>query len=655
MARDAAAGFSAEEFDGSEDELSDASVLALPVGPKPVPNWEDDQDRGFYPDTLPRRCTDCICIPFYFVCFSVLMAFSVHEIMHSSLSTRSFTGRDYMGMPCGEDDNADKPYVYFCLNRMTADEFLVDNKRLNTLYPLCVEDCPSAWNETIECYIGNGTIAAIRTYASFAQNRICTPQTGTAGNPIFVQLIHFYLRYRPIQLAVNMFERTWEILAAFAVGFMVTAFVYTQLVSRFVSQIVWTGLALCVLGPAGFALRFWWCDNKIPGGCRSIVNPKPAFYATLAITVVLACVICRASNAINKAVVCMHWSCKCVREVPSLKMAPVLRTLWELATLDFYVYAILCVWSNTNVDALRGEMTDKIVVKKDDDLLSPVVAGLVISATVFVCLWNMVLLHQVNNVAQVYAVQTWFFQGGMRDYEMTRRPSVFYGYWIAFRYHFGTCIYAALVICVVTPVRLPLKIITNLLRDRSNPIGMCFIGCCDGLIAFYDDNLSGLSSHAIYDVVLNGYPFTEAARHCAYILSEEGHVGGILKGATWLFEIAGVGTFAFAGFYGMLAVLSYGYSDPQSERFVSVPTVLGMVAAVLAVLTSYPFTHLFRITSDAILYSRTVEKQRTPPLEGSSGGMGKNLCSADLGWLICMDSEQRMPARYETPKNAGAA
>lgn len=653
---DDGAGPAAEEFHSSEDELSDASVLAAPVGSKPVPNWVDDEDRGFYPDTLPRRCTDCMCIPFFVVCFSVLMVFSGHQMMHSSLSSRIFTGRDYMGMPCGEDENADKPYEYFCLNGMTQEQFLFDDKQLNMQYPLCVADCPSSWNETIECYIGNGKLEAIRTYASHAHNRICTPRTGTAGNTIFVQLIHFYLRHRPFQLAMNMLEQTWEILLAFAVGFMVLAFFYTHFVARFIKTIVWTGLISCVLGPAGLAVRFWWC-YKIVDDCGVVVHPKIACYATSAVTVILACIICRASDGINKAVVCMHWSCKCVREVPAIKMAPVVRTLWELVTLDFYLYAILCVWSNTDVDALEEDMADKVVVKKgkDTDLLSPTLAGFVICGNALFCIWNMVMVHQVNNVATVYAVQTWFFQGGMRDYQSTRRPSIMHGYWIAFRYHFGTCIYAGLVISVVFPVRLLLKIITNLLRDHSNPIGMCFNGCCGGLVAFYDNHLSGLSSQAVYDVVLNGFSFTEAARHSTYILSEEGDVAWILKGATWLFEVAGVGTFAFAGFYGMLGVLSYGcYSDSNSPHFVSVPTLLGIVAAVLAVLTSYPFTNLFRITSDAILYSRTVEKQRQLP-QYSLSNMGKNLCSVDLGWLVCMDHEQHTPAGHEMPKNAEAA
>lgn len=359
----------------------------------------------------------------------------------------------------------------------------------------------------------------------------------------------------------------------------------------------------------------------------------------------LACVICRSANEINKAVVCMHWSCKCVEEMPTLRLVPVLRAILDVTVLDFHSYVILCVWSNTDVYSLDRDVMAKPEVTKDADQFTPEVAGIVMFVNMLFCVWTVFTTHQVSNIAIVFAAETWFFQGGIRDNkEGAKRPSIMRGYWIAFRYHLGTCIYAGLVIAIFAPFRIPLAFIVGAIRLPNNPIGICFQGCCDGLVMLYDYHLSGFSTQAIYDVVLNGYPFCKAARHSTHVLAESGEVSGILKGATWLFEIAAFGSFAFAGFYGMSAILTCGsYSNPTSPQFVSVPFVTALLSAIMAVLTSHPFTHLFRITSDAILYSRTVEKQREVPELGTgmADRVGRNLCSADLGWLVCMDVKQR--------------
>eukprot|EP00930_Biecheleria_cincta_P008438 TRINITY_DN10987_c0_g1_i1.p1 TRINITY_DN10987_c0_g1~~TRINITY_DN10987_c0_g1_i1.p1 ORF type:complete len:686 (+),score=76.01 TRINITY_DN10987_c0_g1_i1:110-2059(+) len=643
-----------ESHDGSEDELSDSSLVALPLKPKPVPNWADEEDCGFYPDTLPRRCTDCLCIPFYAVCLSVMLVCSVHIAVHSSLQAESkFSGRDYMGMPCGKEDNAGKPNTYFCLKEQTADQFLVDNKEVNTRFPLCVAECPDAWNETIDCYVGDGKIVPVRTYASIANQRICTPVAGNAGNQIFGEVVLFLLQHHPILLAMSILEKSVVILCGVGVASMILAFFYILLVSKYVATIVWSGLACCVLGPAIAAVYFKICSHH--GGCGSIVpqrSQEGCFIALLALSTVLACVICRSADGINKAVVCMHWSCKCVQEVPALRLVPMVRALWDVAILDFHSFVMLCVWSSTDVYSLDKDVTGRPDVREGADQFTPGMAGIVMIVNVFFCIWNLFTLHQINNIAIVFGAEAWFFQGGIRDSTATTRPSIMRGYWIAIRYHLGTCIHAGLVITVVAPFRIPLAFIVGMVRFPNNPLGVCFHGCCDGLVDMYDNHLSGFSTQAIYDVVLNGYPFCKAAHHSTSILAEEGEVAGILKGATWLFEIAAVGTFAFAGFYGMSAILAYGgYSDPTSPQFVIAPFITALLSTFTAVLTSYPFTHLFRITSDAILYSRTVEKQREVPALGSESHFGRKLCSVDLGWLVCMDGERHASSVRDMPKN----
>ena len=58
----------------------------------------------------------------------------------------------------------------------------------------------------------------------------------------------------------------------------------------------------------------------------------------------------------------------------------------------------------------------------------------------------------------------------------------------------------------------------------------------------------GLSSHSIYDTVLQANDWCLAVSHSTAVIYEDsgGAVGRVLKEATWIFELAGVGIFAGA-------------------------------------------------------------------------------------------------------------
>lgn len=114
---------------------------------------------------------------------------------------------------------------------------------------------------------------------------------------------------------------------------------------------------------------------------------------------------------------------------------------------------------------------------------------------VLMMIWHVGIAHQISNLAMIYTAQTWFFQGGMSAHQQSA-PSVAYGYWIAFRYHLGTCIYAGLVILLISPIRLPLKILTGVMQSKqNNPVGLllwvCF-SCVED--CFYNNLEAGFQS-----------------------------------------------------------------------------------------------------------------------------------------------------------------
>ena len=80
-----------------------------------------------------------------------------------------------------------------------------------------------------------------------------------------------------------------------------------------------------------------------------------------------------------------------------------------------------------------------------------------------------------------------------------------------------------------------------------------------------------------------------------------GGVGHILEGATWIFELAGIATFALVSYNVAQLVLNQDayYSDPMSEGFIALPFLTSGMCLLAGVLCSYPFMDMFRLVSEA--------------------------------------------------------
>lgn len=75
---------------------------------KPLVNFWDDEDRGYYPDTVPRKCTDTCWVPIYLV-FLALFIYVCEYAYSKNLLTHAWVPRDYKFRSCGEGVMAEKP------------------------------------------------------------------------------------------------------------------------------------------------------------------------------------------------------------------------------------------------------------------------------------------------------------------------------------------------------------------------------------------------------------------------------------------------------------------------------------------------------------------------------------------------------------------
>ena len=263
-------------------------------------------------------------------------------------------------------------------------------------------------------------------------------------------------------------------------------------------------------------MHMFYCHKT--GTCGPAFEPGGAevlSWCLLAMSLLLLYCICSASSEIEKAIICMSWFGKCVSTVGSLKCAPFLRAVSEVVVVAFHTYMLFCIWSKPPDDSLKDKDSP---LEKLMDLLGSWGCSVVV---VLMLMWHIGIVQQVNNIALIYAVQTWFFQGGMSSHGGPG-PSIARGYWVAIRYHLGSCLFAGLVTKLVAPVRFPLKVLTGVMRWESNPVGFLLRICFGWVEDCFYDNCEGLSSHSLYDVVLQANSWCDAVKHSTAIVNEEG-------------------------------------------------------------------------------------------------------------------------------------
>ena len=73
--------------DGSSDELDEYGYGHQET--KPIVNFYDDEDRGFYPETVPRSCQDSLCLLVYLAAAAVFVAICYVGITHNLVAQRA--------------------------------------------------------------------------------------------------------------------------------------------------------------------------------------------------------------------------------------------------------------------------------------------------------------------------------------------------------------------------------------------------------------------------------------------------------------------------------------------------------------------------------------------------------------------------------------
>eukprot|EP00913_Durusdinium_trenchii_P020365 g19131.t1 len=170
----------------------------------------------------------------------------------------------------------------------------------------------------------------------------------------------------------------------------------------------------------------------------------------------------------------------------------------------------------------------------------------------FWCLWTNWIITAISDFVIMYTTELWAFTG----------------------YHFGTMVVGGLVVGAAQPFRLFFAVLSTLIKFDRRAVGIISL-FCDCVVQVYMDYLEPWCRNAYMDVALNSYSFVQSALHVSWVNNGDFvDTVHVLNGATWLFQLAGLGAITSLGHLQVCVILKYypGFEDPYSPAYESSDT-----------------------------------------------------------------------------------
>lgn len=487
---------------------------------------------------------------------------------------------------------------------------------------------------------GNFTLYRAKSYASAAfVDMVCKPWEHTLEDQV-----QSWIDKTPlVNTWATLINSYWPLLVAAGTG-VVMSYVYITLLRFRAAMLVNMGMFILVLAPLTTGAYFLWCwkrDGQCWGSTGDRFTDGVTALAGMLVGVTFMTISWHLQQDIALAIDCIEMSCKAVLETPSLKLEPVMALLCR-GVVDFgsiYVAALILTCDLANDEVRRREERWIIPPQSLHQIF-------MLATVAFWCLWTNWIITAISDFVIMYTTELWVFTGGL-----TRRGghapccSLLRGYFICLRYHFGTIILGSLIVGVAQPFRLVTGVLAGMVRLERNSMGIfsCF---CSWMVEAHVIYLEPWCRNAYMDVALNALCFYESALHTAWVNHEYMNVVNILNGATWLFQLAGLGAITSLGHLQTCVIIKYypGFEDPFSPDYVQNPFLLSLCGSAVAFIMAFPFMMIFDTVSDTILFAYIVQKMREEKQEEHTiytCACGLVHTVDDFMGLGCLDQRQK--------------
>ncbi|CAE8609137.1 unnamed protein product [Polarella glacialis] len=456
--------------------LSDDLPLLHPL------NRADPQDLGLEPDTVPRRCTDCIWIPPYFLGLALLV-FVTQESMASAELWKLDSLPDLNGHLCGHvgSVNENKPFLFFCMDILS--QFGPDSKnpRLDTYFPICVEECPDSWTTSHLCFQPGengaiGTYAMVQDYPTIEFVGLMCRPSRSDHTTLFNQYRRFLESAPPIAM-IQMLKRAWVTVMIAGLVSIAASYIFIAALGICAGLLVWSALMGVTLASFGFGIYMTWCYQQ--GGCG---DPDSKYrdlgFGLLGFGVMFffGTLILKLQHSLEVAIELIKASSSCVLQTPTLYLMPLLALLYRGIVAAWIAFVLL--------NFISAEMPlDPHLVYGD---LETSGARLMwwnpwnmqlhlsythiayVAFTGFMGIWTLGVISATSYFIITHGSMLWFFHDGLRGTGGAPFCAILRAYAVVFRYHLGSVISGGFFITLVAPVHGTLGVMAQMADDQEH-------------------------------------------------------------------------------------------------------------------------------------------------------------------------------------------
>merc|ERR1719230_1894737 len=199
-------------------------------------------------------------------------------------------------------------------------------------------------------------------------------------------------------------------------------------------------------------------------------------------------------------------------------------------------------------------------------------------------LWVVYMATATSQFVLAYAVQLWYFTP-YEDGEKHGVPTcpLVQGYKTGIMYHLGSFAFGSFIIAVLGLIQIILGYIANKGEKEGNAAVAMIAKCLLCVITCFKKCMEFLNKNAYMDIAIHSSSFCWAAKNAMTVIFKNFPDIGVLNGACWIFQLAGVGAITSGG-AGLVFLITDNWSmfnDPASDHYVSDPVLVVFISACL--------------------------------------------------------------------------
>ncbi|KAL4450362.1 hypothetical protein ABPG74_009068 [Tetrahymena malaccensis] len=558
-----------------------------------------------------RGCTDLSCC-FIFTLFIVLtgvIAFLGMSTGNPAILAQPF---DMDSQPCGVQENADYPLIYF-----PSPKSLKKN--------VCVKSCPNTNSTSVDCL--KNTICPDGTLSQDVQksqliydsipvaNRVCIPI-----NQEYYKQIKTVLNVEGAQQIASDLRNTWMICSSSILSSIILGYIFMYLVNILAGSLVWSFVIMIFSALTSLGLLFLFqyikltnpptldktiTDNsayKLAEDAMSNFKDKDevlvAAIVLLSLALIFIVAICCLCERIRLAISVLKASARFMTENPRVTLIPILSFIISTAFFVAWFIIAIYLYSSGGVSKQTGLYPfGHVQVTWDIKTFGWI--------HLFGLFWYESFFAACQQMVIIGAVAFWYFKVEEIDDSNTTMGAKLF-----FKNHLGTAAFGSFILGVLSFIKFLLKLISDSAENmkknnEGNQLTEFVYKALYCFVVVFEKFFKHLNQSAYVWTMMDGKGFCESASKAFSILAANPIRMALVAGIGELFEFLGC-----AAISGVITLGSY-FAITRTDYYVARvenPLVPCLVIAITSYYVGSFIMSLFGTVSEALITMFCIEE-----------------------------------------------